>query len=296
MKIAVISTHYEGDIGGAEVSTKLLVSGLVKAGHEVDVYSFGSRLKWMPLGIKAFLLNTSILDNYVSRWLYSSLKDKNYDVVHFQDLMLLPGGVVCCKKLRIKSVATVRDLRFICNLAVCQQQGKLFYGCSGKTYLKCLKCESRERFGVSSLAYFIKPFISRRADELCVVLNSVNRVVAVSKFVQSELFKVGIASNVIYDPMPEWNKCFDKDIKNESLWKKLGHCQNKNEENKDDNSWRNQIKRLSYYTQVDRLYGGLMHEIIQILDPLDFRPISFIKKKNPSFTEWFHFKDSSLLY
>lgn len=78
------------------------------------------------------------------------------------------------------------------------------------------------------------------------------------------------------------------------LWYKLGHRQKKDENDLNDKCWRNEIARLSYKTQVERLYKGLIHELICTLDSQDIRPISFVKKKNPQFEDWFHFYNISL--
>lgn len=78
------------------------------------------------------------------------------------------------------------------------------------------------------------------------------------------------------------------------LWQKLGHRQKKDENVLEDICWRNLIARLSYSTQVQKLYKGLMHELICTLDAQDTRPISFVRKKNPNFEDWFHFHHVSL--
>jgi len=78
------------------------------------------------------------------------------------------------------------------------------------------------------------------------------------------------------------------------LWQKLGHRQKKDENDLEDRCWRNLIARLSYSTQIQKLYKGLMHELICTLDAQDTRPISFVRKKNPNFEDWFRFNHLSL--
>lgn len=79
-----------------------------------------------------------------------------------------------------------------------------------------------------------------------------------------------------------------------NLWKRLGHRQGKNEPNIDDDCWRNMIIQMPYSEQVKKLYKGIMHDMIVILDQLDHRPLSFIRIKQPSFEDWFKFKKTNL--
>ncbi len=86
---------------------------------------------------------------------------------------------------------------------------------------------------------------------------------------------------------------FDKG--NKCLWKKLGHQQNNQVCDIENKSWRNQISKMSYYDQIEKVYKGLMNDLVQALDQTDSRPIFFIKKKNTPFEDWFRFKSTSLL-
>ena len=215
VKVAVVSTYYGSDMGGAEVSSRLLVEGLRTAGHTVEVFGLTNSLTWLPLSVKAFLLNTHYLDRYVENWLFKSLNGKDFDVVHIQDLMISVGAVRACNRLSLKSVVTVRDVRFVCNLSVCQEDSQLCHGCTDSKYLECLKIESKRRYDVSALAHLLKPFIQNRSVDLCGALLTASTVVAISKFISGELLELGIESTVVYNPMPEWK--LEKRIKNEDL-------------------------------------------------------------------------------
>ncbi|MFA5142328.1 MAG: glycosyltransferase family 4 protein [Candidatus Woesearchaeota archaeon] len=205
MKIAIISTYFGTDIGGAEVSTGLLVNGL-KAKNEVHIIHLNNQLKWLPLSLKAFLLNTNLLDGHIERSIFKRLKCIAPDIVHIQDLMIAPAAVKATKRLNLKTIITVRDLRFVCNLPVCQNRGELYHNCNKQQYLKCLKKEAKDQFNLPVLAYLLRPLICKRSKELRTALSYADKLIAISQFVKSELEKENIKTKteVIYNPMPDW--------------------------------------------------------------------------------------------
>ena len=206
MKIAIVSTYFGENIGGAEVSTNLLVEGLNKTKNQVKVITLNSLLQSIPTYLRAFLLNTNLLDVYISRYIYNQLCGKGFDIVHVQDLMILPATVLAAKKLKLKVIATVRDLRFVCNLPICQNQGKLYHNCLNTRYLNCLKREANYQFGYPSLAYLIYPFIKGRAKVLRNALNSTDKIIALTNFVKEILYNSRIRTKieVVHNPMPDW--------------------------------------------------------------------------------------------
>jgi glycosyltransferase involved in cell wall biosynthesis len=206
MKIAIISTHYGNDIGGAEVSTRLLVDGLKKAKHNIKILSLNNRFTWMPLSVKAFLLNTKLLDKQIEDYLYRKLKKTMPDIVHIQDLMISPAAIRAAKRLNLKTMITVRDLRFVCNLPTCQNRGELCYNCNKQQYLNCLKKEAKMQFNCPQLAYLLYPFIKNRSRQLRKALSEADKLIAISNFVKQELQKANIKTEieVVHNPMPNW--------------------------------------------------------------------------------------------
>jgi glycosyltransferase involved in cell wall biosynthesis len=210
MKVGILSTYYGEAMGGADVSTQLFVKELVSRGVDVSVLTTSmtkgtKKLKFfrfLPISVVAFLLNTNVFDWYLEKQIFDFVKKGAFDVVHIQDITLVPAAVKVCKKLGVKSVVTVRDYRFVCNLPICQENGKLCYNCSDKQYMKCLKRYSKRLYGFSGLAYLLYPFIRGRADNFLAGLKKCDHVVAVSKYVASVLGNVGVHSSVSYNCLP----------------------------------------------------------------------------------------------
>lgn len=207
MNISIISTYYGEEIGGAEISTKLLVEGLQKTANQVEIITLNNFFNKIPLSLRAFLLNTNLLDSYIEKYIYNKLKSSKPDIVHIQDLMISPAAIKAAKKLNLKTIITIRDLRFACNLPVCQNYGKLYPNCNDERYLKCLKIQAKQEFNLPILAHLLFPLIHNRSKYLRESLFKVDKIIALTKFVKSEIIKFGFDDDnieVVYNPMPDW--------------------------------------------------------------------------------------------
>lgn len=201
MRAAIISTYFGKDIGGAEVSAGLLIDGLKRAKHEVFVISANHFLQHYPR-IKALLLNTSLLDNALTEYITKKLSMIKPDIVHIQDLMIAPAAIRAAKRLGLKTIVTIRDLRFVCNLPC--YNPKITHNCPN--YLRCLKREARMQFKFPQLAYLLYPLVKKRPKQLRKILNSADKLIAISHFVKRELNQAGIKTDteVVHNPMPDW--------------------------------------------------------------------------------------------
>ena len=224
MKIAIIASYFGSEEGGAEISTKLLVDELLAKKIDVSVITTEKAIQtnkqtnceikqikflgFLPLPFKAILFNTNLFDSYIKRSLVNVLKEIKPDIIHLQDMHLLPATILAAKELNIKTVMTVRDYRFVCNLPTCLKHGNLIFFCSKKQYLKCLLQTAKKQLGFSFLGFLLYPFIVNRPKTYRKSLANIDNIVANSKFTQNILTKAGFNSRsipVIYNLAPKWS-------------------------------------------------------------------------------------------
>lgn len=120
MNIALVTTFYGENLGGAEKSIGLLISILREKGINVKVFS--TRAYKLPqedvvqipytkyLPNKLLLLGNGFLDWYLA-WCLGRVikKGDDYDLIHTQDFFMLPASVKLAKKRKIKIVGHVRE-------------------------------------------------------------------------------------------------------------------------------------------------------------------------------------------
>ncbi len=249
LKIAMISPYFTESVGGAQISTKIFVEEITKMKNNVVVISnklksnklksnkFNSKNKrekfayeirkieffnFLNPSWRAFLLNTNIFDFYLSLKLLRLFKKIKPDIVHVQELLILPASIKAAKKLKLSVMATIRDDRFICNLAICKRKGDIFLKCSNRKYLNCLKKTSKEIFNIEFPAYILLPFLKPRPKRLLNCLGECNKIISVSNYIKEILIKVGVNRKkvqAVYNLMPDW-KINKEDVR--KLKKKYG--------------------------------------------------------------------------
>jgi len=129
------------------------------------------------------------------------------NIVHVQEVLWLPAVVKAANRLGIKVINTIRDDRFVCNLATCREDAQLFFGCSNKQYMKCLKKTSKQTFGFGFVGYFLYWFLRFRSQVLLESLKKCDKLVSVSDYVKSNLVKMGVSNDKImtaYNLIPDW--------------------------------------------------------------------------------------------
>jgi len=99
MKIAMITSYYGSGIGGADISTKLSIEGLIKKNINVHIIN----LKPTFLKLKRLLLNTNFYDFFIRKQINKQLG--NPDIIHVHDLMLLPAATSIAQKNNIPIIA-----------------------------------------------------------------------------------------------------------------------------------------------------------------------------------------------
>lgn len=213
MKIAILSTYFGESMGGADISTSLFVDNLQKNGVDVEVASTSDTkgvfkidfFRWLPISVVAFLLNTRLFRHSLERQIHKFITKTKPDIIHVQDITLLPATVEVAYKEKIPISCTVRDYRFICNLPICQSEGKICLGCSNKKYLHCLEEYSNQLYGFKGLAYLLYPFVRKTSVDFLVSLKRC-KVIAVSDYVKNLLLACGIRDvDTIYNCVPDVN-------------------------------------------------------------------------------------------
>ncbi len=226
MKIGIVRAFLSNKIGGAEISANLLTENLEKKKEDVFIVcarkDFASKQRFYELLPKApsqlLMFGSFITDFLLYRKMRKVFLAEKPDVIHIQDFSIMPSAVKAAKSLDIPIVMTVRDYRFVCNLAVCLSEGRVDIGCGRKKYFSCLKQTFNQRYGHASLAYLFYPFLYSRNKKLINSTPLVDEFITVSDFVKDEMTKRGFSKNrikTIYVPAPNWkpspHKNEDKD-------------------------------------------------------------------------------------
>jgi len=197
MDIAFITSYYKEEIGGADISTRLLADGLINKGYSVNIINIKANF----LVLKRFLLNTNIYDYFLKRYIKKRIK-KNTDLIHVHDLMLLPASVELAKELNIPIIITVRDYRFISNLPVLEVENNLIKKIDKKEYISLLKKEIKSRL----LANLIYPLINNRPKKIREALNKCDKIISISDFINNNLINNNVRKDIItiHNPCPDW--------------------------------------------------------------------------------------------
>ncbi|MEK6948027.1 MAG: glycosyltransferase family 4 protein [Nanoarchaeota archaeon] len=120
MKILIVS-YYPLGFGGAEVSMKILASGLKKLGHEVIFASTGQYEGFKTYKLKNYkrIPFFFIRDRLISKELCDIIKKEKISVIHsngfYTSLAVLKAG----KKTEIKSAVHFRDYALACVKSTC---------------------------------------------------------------------------------------------------------------------------------------------------------------------------------
>ena len=199
MKISFITSYYGSNIGGADISTKLLVDGLIKNGINVAIIN----IKPSFLILKRFLLNTNLYDIFLKKYIQKRLKDTS--LIHVHDLMLLPASVEAAKKFKIPIIVTVRDYRFISSLPILEVENDLIKKINEEESIELLKKETK-------FAYFIYPFIKKKPGKIREALNKCTKIIAISDFLKKNLINNDIKKEIItiHNPCPDWKQVIKK--------------------------------------------------------------------------------------
>ncbi|HLD06886.1 MAG TPA: glycosyltransferase family 4 protein [Candidatus Nanoarchaeia archaeon] len=213
MKVAIISAYFGEEIGGADISAKLFVDALRKE-HQVEIISLTPKRPSqlyqiripLPRTLLAFLLHTSWCDRFLLPRLIHMLKQIAPDIVHVQDLSLLPASVEAAAALHIPLIATVRDYRFISLLPVFRQQRNIIQQPMPEEEISLLKNIAHMHHATWAVP-FLLPIIRKRPAALRHALSACHHLIAISAFIKRNLVAYGIPAHqitVVHNPAPDW--------------------------------------------------------------------------------------------
>ena len=214
MRVAIISAYFGEEIGGADISTRLLADALRKE-HQVEIISLTPKRPSQPYQIRiplprtllAFLLHTHWCDRFLLPRLVHMLRQIAPDIVHVQDLSLLPTSVEAAAALHIPLIATVRDYRFISLLPVSRQQKSIIQQPMPEEEISLLKNITRMHHAAWAVP-FLLPIIRKRPAALRHALSACHHLIAISAFIRRNLVAYGIPAHritVVHNPAPDWH-------------------------------------------------------------------------------------------
>lgn len=174
MKIDFVTSFFPIKYGGAEFSIELLSKSLIKRAvrlriittrkldrREENVFAIPNTY---IIPKKFMILGNSIIDKFISKNLEKLIENDKPDLLHIQDMYILPAAVAVAKKLSIPVVVTVRN-----NIL--------------QPY---------------HISFPFSYMLHIRDHTLLKFLKKVNAIISVSEYIKSELTDAGIDSNKVY--------------------------------------------------------------------------------------------------
>lgn len=192
-------------VSGAEYSMQALAEGLRR---KIKVYILSPNLeptRTVPVGkfpfpkkIKPGQILTPLWFNNPFFWLYSSywiiktIKAQKIDLLHVHGKYILPGAIIAGRLTNKPVIATVRDFKFLCPLALCftHQQKK----CGLNYYINKEIPEYQERYGRTAKWKLV--FAKLWQYKLKWFLNCSQQIIAVSPQL-AEIYKNNGVKNTI---------------------------------------------------------------------------------------------------
>jgi glycosyltransferase involved in cell wall biosynthesis len=176
MRIVFVTSFLGIEYGGAEVSSRLLMNGLIEKGH--DVHALTTRkvqendriisLKHaQQIPKRVLTIGNCAIDGFLSKEIRREIEHLNPDIIHVQDTYVLPASVLANRKTKVPITATIRN-------------------------------------NMSDWVYdlvFSPPFsnlIKRRNSVICKYLGEMNAIITVSHYIKKEVASRGIDSEKIF--------------------------------------------------------------------------------------------------
>lgn len=208
--------HY---VSGAEYSMVELAEGLRSAGHKIVILSpettrtvlvgkptrtvlnvkfpFPKKIKPGQV-LSPLWFNNQFFWLYSAYWIYQTVKKQSIDLLHVHGKYILPGAVIAGWLVGKPVVATVRDFKFLCPLALCFIKRPV---CSLKYFIEKEVSEYQKRYGGGSKLSLILAKLWQY--KLKWFLNRCQQVIAVSPQL-AEIYKASGVNRVdwIYNLPP----------------------------------------------------------------------------------------------
>lgn len=186
MKIYFATSFFGGFHGGGYISVKLLAEALEKRKHEVRILTTKKTEDSNIISLsytahipeKLLKLGCGMIDNLLAYSLKEVLHRSRPDLLHIQDVFILPATLYIARKLDIPIVATIRD------------NARLHPSVAEKYPL-----------GIPWL-------IRRRLRIIVECYRNIDTIISVSDYIGRDLVEVGVPRDkitTIYDLPPSWN-------------------------------------------------------------------------------------------
>jgi len=196
MKILFLLSLYGEMIGGAEVSTRVLFEGLSKKGIIVKIATISNKthsdiniinIPYSNIIPKKLIIPTTyITDKILELGLNKIIKKEKPNIIHIQDFSLINPGVKIAKKYNLPCIITVRDYRFLSNIAEFDD-GRPLRELSDKEFGELLD-KMLKRRNYPSYYYPVLYFLLRKQTKR--ILESIkkcDRVISISYFLKKLL-------------------------------------------------------------------------------------------------------------
>lgn len=120
MKILFLN-EYASDrpVSGAEHSQNALAEGLRSVKQKVIIFSPAWKRNQIGEGLSPLWFNNPIYFIYSAWHIYQKIKSEKINLIHVHGKYILPGAVIAGWLTGKPVVATVRDFKFLCPLALC---------------------------------------------------------------------------------------------------------------------------------------------------------------------------------
>jgi len=146
MKVLFLNEYAQDrPVSGAEYSQMALAEGLRAAGQTIVVFTPNWKKNQPGKGLSPLWFNQPIYFLYSAWQIYKKISQEKIDLLHIHGKYILPGSVIAGWLTHKPVVATVRDFKFLCPLALCftHQQKK----CNLSYYINKEIPEYQERYG-----------------------------------------------------------------------------------------------------------------------------------------------------
>ncbi|PIN75792.1 hypothetical protein COV17_03545 [Candidatus Woesearchaeota archaeon CG10_big_fil_rev_8_21_14_0_10_36_11] len=210
MKVAIIATFLGQKTSGAEISSFLLAKSFntsqnkndsafvitTKISHPMPFrcYSIPS-VRHVPNSV--LLIGHKYIDRLMEKRIHTILQKEKPDVVHIQDSSMMITAIKVSKKLKIPTVFTVRDYRFVCNLSIPLEQGIVPFRYNKKMYKKWLYESFVQRYGKGWISYLVFPWFYTQNNRLLHYFKNIDYYITVSDFVKNKVIESGIEKRKI---------------------------------------------------------------------------------------------------
>lgn len=199
MKIIYISTFYGANLGGAEVSVRLIFEELAKKNISIQILTRektnGQNIKIIPflnmIPRSIFKIGFDSIDRIAENMIKKIVKKEKPDLIHVHDIFILPSIVNISKEFNIPLVITIRDP---------------------------LPKKISHNYNIM-IRLVSTYFLNKRNEILINNIKKSDKIIAISYFIKDLLIKQGISDtkiDVIYNLPPYWSTDGNIDMKKDN--------------------------------------------------------------------------------